>query len=114
MPKVHAPFYSAKPPRALRPWPIIRAVAILLFLAPFLYEGGQICYARWSRMLGGGSVAVRTPVLNYVGLLTRSARGAVFAQFQRVPWKPQIVIVVGVLSCTACMFLLRGKGSRVE
>ena len=62
----------------------------------------------------GSRTPIRTPVLDHVGLLARTTRATLFAHFKRVPWNPQIVLVVGVLSCTACMFLLRGRGSRVE
>ena len=62
----------------------------------------------------GYPATIRTPVLDGVRMLTRSARVSLMTQFHRVPWNPQAVIVVGVLSCAACMLLLRGRGSRVE
>ncbi len=113
MRKVKAPFYLDRPPSTLRFWTVARIVVVTLALAPFLYEGTQLCYARWSRMLGS-RVPVRTPFLNSFGRLSRSAGAMISEQFQRVPWNPQVVLVIGIVSCTVCMILLRGKGSRVE
>ena len=113
MRKVKAPFYLDRPPSALRFWTVVRIVVGTLAIAPFLFEGAQLCYSRWSRMLGS-RVPVRTPFLNGVGRFARSAGAMISAQFQRVPWNPQVVLVIGIVSCTACMILLRGRGSRVE
>jgi hypothetical protein len=111
--KVKAPFYLDRPPSTLRFGTVARIVVGTLLAAPFLYEGAQLCYARWARMLGG-RVPVRTPVLNRSGVLARSFGSMIAEQFHRVPWNPQVVLVIGVVSCTVCMILLKGKGSRVE
>jgi hypothetical protein len=111
--KNKAPFYTEKPPRTLNVWLALRLIVATAALGPFLYEGTLILYGRWMKVLGYRTV-VRTPVLDNLGLLARSARGSLMTQFHRVPWNPQAVIVVGVLSCAVCMFLLRGRGSRVE
>ena len=113
MRKVKAPFYTEKAPRTVNPWLVVRLCLITLALGPFVYEGSLVIYGRWMRMLGHHT-SIRTPVLDGVRMLAHSARVSLMTQFRRVPWNPQAVLVVGVLSCIACMFLLRGRGSRVE
>lgn len=113
MRKVKAPFYLDRPPSALRFWTVARIVVGTLLIAPFLYEGAQLCYARWARILGG-RVPVRTPVLNSSGVLARSFGTMIAAQFHKVPWNPQVVLIIGLVSCTVCMILLKGRGTRVE
>ena len=113
MRKNTAPFYAEKRPRTLNLWLAFRLIVVTAALGPFLYEGSLILYARWMRVLGYRTT-MRTPVLDGVGQLVRSARVSLMTQFRRVPWNPQAVLLVGVLSCAACMFLLRGRGSRVE
>ncbi len=113
MRKVKAPFYTEKLPKTVSGWLVLRLCLVALTVGPFLYEGSLSVYGRWMKVLGYRA-SVRTPVLDSVGMLARSARASLMTQFRRVPWNPQAVIVIGVLSCMACMFLLRGRGSRVE
>jgi hypothetical protein len=111
--KINAPFYTEKLPRTVSGWLVLRLCVVALSVGPFVYEGSLVIYGRWMRMLGHHA-PIRTPVLDGVRMLTRSARSSLMTQFRRVPWNPQAVILVGVVSCMACMFLLRGRGSRVE
>ncbi len=113
MRKVKAPFYIEKLPRTVSGWLVFRLCLIGLTLGPFVYEGSLVIYGRWMRVLGHRA-PIKTPVLDGVRMLAQSARSSLMTQFRRVPWNPQAVILVGVASCMACMFLLRGRGSRVE
>jgi hypothetical protein len=94
-------------------WLAFRLIVVTAAIGPFLYEGSLMVYARWMRVLGHRA-AIKTPVLDGLGLLAKSARISLMTQFRRVPWNPQAVLLVGILSCAACMFLLKGRGSRVE
>jgi hypothetical protein len=111
--KIKAPFYTEKLPKTVSGWLVVRLCLIALSLGPFVYEGSLVIYGRWMRVLGYHA-SIRTPVLDSVYMLAHSARVSLMTQFRRVPWNPQAVLVVGVLSCLACMFLLKGRGSRVE
>ena len=113
MRKNKAPFYVEKTPRTLNVWLAFRLVVATVVLGPFIYEGSLIVYGRWMKVLGYPAT-IRTPVLASLRLLAKSSRASLMTQFHRVPWNPQAVLVVGVLSCAACMLLLRGRGSRVE
>ena len=108
-----APYDAEKPASTWRPWLAIRLALVAVAVGPFVYEGGLVFYARWARILGK-STSVRTPVLDTVHQVIRMGRLILVGQFHRVPWKPGIVLVIGVASCLTCMFLLRGRGSRVE
>ena len=55
-----------------------------------------------------------TPVLDAVSRLLRMGRLSLVGQFHRVPWKPGVVLLVGIASCMACMYLLRGRGPDVD
>jgi hypothetical protein len=88
---------------------VLAAVAIL----PFLFEGALLVYTRWARVLGL-RIKVGTPVLDHIGQFLYATHSLIVSQFQRVPWNPTTVIIVGICSCTACMLLLRGRGSRVQ
>lgn len=113
MPKNPSPHLAEKPPRTSRAWRAVRFVLTVVAVGPFLYEGALICHARWSRVLGH-RVRTRTPVLDNIGQLVAATRAIVATQFQRVPWKPGVVLLVGIASCLVCMALLRGRGTRVE
>jgi hypothetical protein len=111
--KIKAPFYTEKLPKTESGWLVVRLCLIALALGPFVYEGSLVIYGRWMRVLGNHA-SIRTPVLDSVRMLAHSGRVSLMTQFRSVPWNPQAVLVVGVLSCLACMFLLKGRGSRVE
>ncbi len=113
MRKIKAPFYTEKPPSAVSAWLVFRLCVATLAIGPFVYEGTLVFYGRWMRVLGYPT-SVHTPVLDGVRMLSHSARVSLMTQFRRVPWNPQAVILVGIVSCMACMILLKGRGSRVE
>jgi hypothetical protein len=108
-----APYDAEKPTSNARRWIALRLGLLALAVGPFVYEGGLVFYARWARLLGKYA-SVRTPVLDSVGQAIRMGRLNLVSQFHRVPWKPGVVLLIGIASCTACMYLLRGRGSHVE
>lgn len=108
-----APYDAERPPSPARVWFAIRLAFLTLAAGPFIYEGILGLYARWSRILGRPTT-VRTPVLDTVQHLLRMGRLSLGGQFHRVPWKPGAVLLIGVATCVACMYLLRGRRSHVE
>jgi hypothetical protein len=113
VPKYQAPIDSEKPPRAARGWLVFRFLLVALPIVPFLYEGGLLLYGRWARVFGL-RFKVGTPVFDHIGQFVGATRRMFSAIFQYVPWNPDTVLLVGIFSCMACMFLLRGKGTRVQ
>ena len=94
-------------------WSLLRAGAIVLLgisLAPLIAEGTSICIAQWSRVMGRNAEA-RTPMIDSLqdGIESghRSFSDAITAYFQRLPWSPKVVLVVGVILMMLAMMMLK-------
>ena len=85
-------------------------VVLGLSLAPLIYEGCAICYAQWCQVLGRNAVAT-TPVIDVLqGELEsghRSIWGVITPHFQRLPWNPKLVLLVGVIFMIIGMMMLK-------
>jgi hypothetical protein len=94
-------------------WSLLRASAIALLgisLAPLIAEGTAICFAQWSRIMGTNAEA-RTPVIDSLqdGFESghRSFSNTITSYFQRLPWSPKIVLIVGVILMMLAMMMLK-------
>jgi hypothetical protein len=81
----------------------LRSVLVVLLglsLLPLLFESAQVCAANWQAMYGRVAMP-ETPILDTAGSLLRSilrlSRGQIRSAFENLPWKPSLVITVGVL-----------------
>jgi hypothetical protein len=96
-----------------RRWSVLRTCAIALLglsLAPLLAEGTSIWFAQWSQVLGRNADA-RTPVIDSLhdGIESghRSFSSAISSYFQRLPWSPKIVLLVGVILMMLGILMLK-------
>jgi hypothetical protein len=100
-------------PRRFRVLPIAVLLFLGLALSPVLSEEVLLCYAQWCEIIDK-PVVVRTPILDSCYDRFQTARNDLWNEimpiFQRVPWNPQVVIVVGVLVMALSMVLLRTGG----
>jgi hypothetical protein len=89
----------------------VKLLLALVCLAPFLYEGGLICFARWTAILGRVTT-VRTPVLDTIGSLARDVCVEGSACFRNVPWRGELVIGVGFATFALCALMLCVRRAR--
>jgi hypothetical protein len=94
-------------------WSVLRVFTIVLLgisLAPFIAEGTSICYAQWLQVMGRNAQA-RTPVIDSVHNALESAHRAsstaIGGYFQRLPWSPKLVLLVGVVVMMLGMKILK-------
>ena len=74
-------------------------------LAPFVYEGGLVCFARWAAILGTVPT-IRTPIFDAIGGLAHDVCINGSAAFRGVHWKYELVIGVGIASFLLCSLML--------
>jgi hypothetical protein len=100
-------------PRAQSRSRLLRHGAIVVLglgLAPLIFEGGSICYAQWCQVMGRNAQA-STPVLDVVQNQVESGHrtfwDAISPCFQRLPWNPRPVLLVGVIFTIVGMMMLK-------
>ena len=103
--------HDIRPPKSR--WSATRSCAIGLLgicLAPLLAEGTSICLAQWSQVMGRNAQA-RTPVIDSLrdGIESghRSFSNTLGSYFQRLPWSPKIVLLVGIILMMLGMMMLK-------
>ena len=103
--------HEAPPTRArLR---LLRSSAIVILgvsLAPLIAEVCAVCHAQWCEVLGSNAQA-STPLLNSlhdgVDSGHRSFWDAITPYFQRVPWSPKLVLLIGGILMIVGMRILK-------
>jgi hypothetical protein len=92
---------------------LLRSIAIVILgisLAPLIAEGCAVCHAQWCRVLGSNAEA-STPLFDslHEGVESghRSFWDAITPCFQRVPWSPKLVLLIGVILMMLGMLMLK-------
>jgi hypothetical protein len=88
--------------------PLLTLFLVTLLFAPLIYEGGLICAGKWAAVFDRW-IEVKTPILDAITGVARSAMTSLESSFHQVPWRPDVVAIVGLVCCIVCGLLLRGK-----
>ena len=94
-----------------RSWREYALLAILVLIcSPVLYEAALLCWANWHAMWGQVQ-SVETPVLDSFGTVlaavARPVQMSVKGAFLNMPWKPTLVIGLGISWALVGIKLLR-------
>ncbi len=96
--------------RRRRLLPILLLSATVPLLAPVIKDAAALCYGQWREVMGTPT-DVRTPTLDAIGERIDSVREDLWyhvtSRFNRVPWNPQIVLLIAVVVMLLAMVMLR-------
>jgi hypothetical protein len=90
------------------------AVLLGLLAAPWIYELTLVCVANWHAMYGQ-VIHPETPLLDaggsVLGNIARTLRERLHSTFQNLPWRPSLVIAIGILWAAFMSLPLRQRGA---
>jgi hypothetical protein len=93
---------------------LILGVIVVVASLPMLVESVQVCTAQWRQMVWGQVRHVETPVMTALGgryrSIARLARHRISQTFTLLPWRPSLVIALGLgLAFAACIPLRKAN-----